>query len=141
MKTGAQKVEELLEVLAARLHLPVPFRKEDTAYHVAITGQHTITAFPLATSFLLWARISACPVQRREECLTLVMRANFLGQGTGGAVIGLDAEEKYLTLSLTIPYEVEFKTFNELLDDFVNYVDYWREQVRIHDHPAQGPLG
>lgn len=57
------------------------------------------------------------------------MHANFLGQGTGGASIGIDQDEKSLTLSLAIPYEVKYETFKEHLEDFLNYVGYWRDQI------------
>jgi hypothetical protein len=77
----------------------------------------------------LQASICLCPKERREELFIYVMRANLLGQGTGGARIGIDGDEKVLTLSLGLPYEMNYKIFKESLEDFVNYLIYWREEV------------
>ena len=58
------------------------------------------------------------------------MKANFLGQGTGGAVIGMDPEENLLTLSLLLPYDMNYKMFREALEDFANFLDYWKTELR-----------
>ena len=57
------------------------------------------------------------------------MKANFLGQGTGGARIGVDPDDKFLTLSHGFPYEMNYQLFKESIEDFVNYVVYWREEI------------
>ncbi|MDP1608569.1 MAG: type III secretion system chaperone [Chlamydiales bacterium] len=77
----------------------------------------------------LQTMISPCPEERKEEFFMLLMRANFLGQGTGGARIGLDKQEKFLTLSLGLPYELEYSSFKQYVEDFVNYLTYWREKI------------
>ena len=57
------------------------------------------------------------------------MRANFLGQGTGGARIGLDPNEKFLTLSCGFPYEMKYQDFKEKIEDFANYLLCWRAEI------------
>ncbi len=74
-------------------------------------------------------QICVCPRARREELFIHLMRANLLGQGTGGSRIGIDPDEKFLTLSLGLPYEMNYKIFKESLEDFVNYLIYWREEI------------
>lgn len=69
----------------------------------------------------------------REEFYMYLMAANFLGQGTGGSVIGLDPEEKYLTLSLPINYEVNYKMFRDKLEEFLNYLSYWRKEIQEYE--------
>jgi len=64
-----------------------------------------------------------------EDTYIYLMKANFLGQGTKDAVISLDAEEKFLTLSTLIAYEVNYKMFRDLLEDFVNYLSFWEKEV------------
>ncbi|MBS0585509.1 MAG: type III secretion system chaperone [Verrucomicrobia bacterium] len=71
----------------------------------------------------------------REAFYIYIMKANFLGQGTGGATIGIDPDEKFLTLSLVIPYEVNYKLFKDRLEDFVNYLAYWRKEFKNHEVP------
>ena len=75
------------------------------------------------------AKICSCPMKKREDLFIYLMRANFLGQGTGGSRIGLDPDEKFLTLSLGLPYEMNYQAFKENVEDFVNYLVYWREEV------------
>lgn len=77
-----------------------------------------------------------CPMissSNYEEFYSLLMRANFLGQGTGGAVIGIDPDEKFLTLSHKIPYEINYKIFRDELEKFLNYLSYWREEIKNHE--------
>ena len=65
------------------------------------------------------------------------MKANFLGQGTGDATIGLDENENFLTLSLVLPYDMNYKMFKDALEDFVNYLDYWKEELIRHKKAAE----
>ena len=73
--------------------------------------------------------LAPTPQPKKEELLTLLMKANFLGQGTGGSVIGLTEDESFLTLSLALPYEMDYKAFREAVEDFVNFIDYWKGQI------------
>ncbi len=75
------------------------------------------------------AAIAPCPEKKKEDLFMLLMSANFLGQGTAGSRIGLDRQEKLLTLSLGLPYELEYSTFKQHVEDFVNYLVYWRERI------------
>ncbi len=77
----------------------------------------------------LRAAITPCPSQKREELFIQLMLANFLTQGTGGAAIGLDRNEKNLSLSLKLPYELTYTSFKEHLEIFANYLEYWRSTL------------
>ena len=67
--------------------------------------------------------------QNPENFFMHLMKANFLGQGTGGSIISLDPEEKLLTLSLRMNYEVNYKIFRDKLEDFLNYIEYWKKEI------------
>lgn len=99
-----------------------------------VPGQLTIGECAIAVKDLnpglsLHARICPCPEKKREALFIYLMRANLLGQGTGGARIGLDPEEKFLTLSLGLPYEMNYQSFKETVEDFANYLLHWRGEV------------
>ena len=66
----------------------------------------------------------------KETLFTYLMKANFIGQGTGGGVIALDPDEKFLTLSLIIPYEVNYRIFRDRLEDFINYLEFWKSELK-----------
>jgi hypothetical protein len=86
------------------------------------------------------ANICLCPQQKKEDLFLYLMRANLLGRGTGGASIGLDAQEKFLTLSRSLAYEVNYMEFKEKLEDFVNYLLYWREEMEKFEKQASATL-
>lgn len=88
----------------------------------------TITDRP--PGFSLLCALMPLPVKNEEACLTRVMLGNLFGQGTKGAVLGLNAEGNQLTLSQTIDYSINYKDFRDVLEDFVNSIDFWREEVQ-----------
>lgn len=92
-------------------------------------GNEIIALKDLEPGVAMQAQISLCPEKKKEDLFIFLMRANLLGQGTGGARIGIDSEEKFLTLSLGLPYEMNYQSFKETIEDFVNYLIYWREEV------------
>lgn len=85
----------------------------------------------------LSATIAPLPTKDKEEFLLKLMKANFLGQGTGGATLGLKEDESFLTLSLTLPYEINYKAFKESVEEFVNYLEYWKNETARHEAEAQ----
>lgn len=85
----------------------------------------------------LSATIGPMPTKDKEEFLLKLMKANFLGQGTGGGVLGLKEDESFLTLSLSLPYEMDYKTFKENVEEFINYLEYWKNETIRHETEAQ----
>jgi len=79
---------------------------------------------------VLRARIATLPLERQEELCMHLMKGNFLGQGTGKSVIGLSEDEKFLTLSQVLPYDMNYKAFKLLLEEFANYLDFWQEEMK-----------
>lgn len=69
------------------------------------------------------------PRGKEEELYTQMLLANLFGQGTYGAVISLDDDARHIELSRTIDYDVNFKDFKDILEDFINAVDFWREEA------------
>lgn len=131
-------LEQLLNTLSEQLEMEAPPKKaEDGLYHLELNPQMEIAFKQLDPGIALWAKIGPCPLVKREELFILLMKANFLGQGTGGAVIALDENENFLTLSLVLPYDMNYKMFKESLEDFTNYLDYWREELLRHKKAAE----
>ena len=122
-------LKEMISQLCQELGLDMPKLDRQKVYGLEINSQISIHVSDLAPGFALQAHTAPCPGKKREDLFIHLMRANFLGQGTGGARIGLDGDEKVLTLSHGFPYEMNYQAFKESVEDFVNYVVYWREQV------------
>ena len=96
----------------------------------------------LNPGLVLTSQLGVCPKQKREALFSFLMHANFLGQGTGKAAIGLDNDEKFLTLTSPIPYEINYRDFKEKLEEFVNFTVYWKEELeRFKREAEQNPVG
>lgn len=117
-----------LETLCKELAIHLPKLNEQKIYPFRL-GNESIAIRDLDPGIALHAPICEAPKKKKEELYIYLMRANLLGQGTGGARIGLDSDEKFLTLSLGLPYELNYQAFRETIEDFANYLLYWREEV------------
>jgi hypothetical protein len=123
-------LEQLLNALTRDLELdPVSSPDENGMRHLALNSELNISLKELDPGVLFFSRIGKCPSDKKEELFMLLMKANFLGQGTGGAAIALDKDENDLTLSLALPYDMNERLFKESLEDFANYVDYWKAEL------------
>ena len=130
MRIGRRLLEELLKTLAEELEFEeIPKKDEGNLYHVSLNPELSITIQQQDPGVSFLGKIGPCPVTKREELFILLMKANFLGQGTGGATIALEANENFLTLSSVIPYDMNYKMFKDALEDFANYLDYWNEEL------------
>ena len=92
-------------------------------------GKFLVALKDLDPGVYFFAKIASVPEQKKEEFFIYLMKANFIGQGTGGSTLGLAEDESFLTLSLTLPYELGYLAFKEALEDFINFVDYWKRET------------
>ena len=125
------QLERLIENLSSELKLgAIPQKDKNGFYQLKVGDSAQVMAKELDPGVFLGAKILPLPKEGNKEALFIyLMKANLLGQGTGGGAIGIDPSEKFLTLSLTLPFEVNYKTFHESLEDFLNYIDFWKEEV------------
>ena len=134
-------IEQYLTQLVEELQLePLPPKDDQDRYHLRINTDLEISFNALDPGFFVHSLIAACPKQKREELFIYLAKANFLGQGTGGGCIGLEENENFLTLSLSLPYDMNYKAFKETVEDFVNHVDYWKEEISRHEQAAKSIL-
>lgn len=105
-----------------------PVKGEANTFELKISDI-TLTIKDLSPGFSIRSIICPLPTMLDEDLTIFLMKANFLGQGTGGAVLSIDPSEKYLTLSLSIQYDINYKTFKDKLEDFINYLEYWRKEI------------
>lgn len=132
MSTGCAHymLEKYLETLCNELSIsPVPARNKEKCYLLPFNDTIIAKFIDLDPGISVSSPLCDCPKGHREELLIWVMRANLLGQGTGGCRIGLEPSEKVLTLSLGLPYEMNYPIFKEKFEGFINYIIYWREEI------------
>lgn len=121
-------LQDFLEKLCKELAIATPKLNDQKHYLLKVTDV-PLAIKDLNPGIAIHAHICEAPKKKKEELFMLLMRANLLGQGTGSTRIGLDPNEKFLTLSLGLPYELNYQTFRESIEDFVNYLIYWQEVV------------
>lgn len=131
-------LEKLLQTLCNELSIsPFPQRNKENSYLFQFNDSILTKLTDLNPGVSLSSIICTAPKTNKEDLYIYLMRANLLGQGTGGCRIGLEQNEKVLTLSLGLPYEMNYSTFKERFEDFINYVIYWREEIEKFEqgHP------
>jgi hypothetical protein len=83
--------------------------------------------------FRLSCTLGRVPQGKEEEFYTRCLLGNLFGQGTKGAVLGLNEDGTLLTLAQDVDYNAEYKEFRDILEDFINTVDYWREEAQRYE--------
>lgn len=90
----------------------------------------TVTNANVPQGGLVFSSSLATIKKGKEEALfTHALNANLFGQGTKQAVLGLNEAGNVLTLSRFIDYDVNFQEFRDIIEDFINTIDFWREEV------------
>lgn len=134
-------LETFLKTLSEELKLDPSFKKDkELFYTVSLNPELEVKVKESDPGMLFLGRIGPCPTLKKEELFTYLMKANFLGQGTGGASIGFDESGNCLTLSLNLPYDLNYKLFRDALEDFVNYIDYWKSELIRHQKTSEETL-
>ncbi len=124
------KLQDFIHRLCDDLEIdPKPTINENREYNLSIFDNINLYIIELDDHAFIRCNLYEMPKEKKEDLLTFLMGANFIGQETGGSAIGLDEEEKNLTLSLLMPYELNYILFKEKLEDFINYVYYIRDEI------------
>lgn len=79
--------------------------------------------------FTLTCNVATTPKVKEEEFYTRCLMGNLFGQGTKGAVLGLSEDGEWLTLSQNVNTHADYREFRDILEDFINSVDYWRSEA------------
>ncbi|MBI3236449.1 MAG: type III secretion system chaperone, partial [Chlamydiales bacterium] len=110
-------LENLLQTLSHEMELEEkPLRSEKGEYSFKLSAQMQIHFQELDPGCRFFTQLYPLFDIRQEELFIYLMKANFLGQGTGEAVIALDEQEKFLTLSLSLPYDMNYASFKHALE-------------------------
>lgn len=128
------KLDQLMKEMGKAFELKeeIPQIAPDT-WQVPVEEGVVITLKELPGGIALSSTIMDAPIGQEEALYEHMLFANLFGQGTQGAILGLDEEGRKLTLSRTIDYDVNYKEFQELFEDFVNSVDFWLEEALTYN--------
>ena len=124
-------LENFIPQLITDLELPVKSleSKVQGVYTLPMNKDNSIEITDLMTGFILKCQIAPFPKKQEELFVSKVMLANLFGQGTKEAVLSLSRENNFLTLNRLIDRPVNYKEFIETLEDFINVLNFWKEEV------------
>lgn len=126
-----QDIQKFTDQLIELLKLDVdPNPDENKFYLLDLDDGLSVRYTDLNPGVYLVSTLGPLAQKNRETTLVSLMHLNLFGNGTGGAVIGYDEEINLLTFSQAVAYRVEFEEFKNILEDFINYVDYWRKELK-----------
>lgn len=76
---------------------------------------------------MLFGKVAPLPEERQDLLLPQILGGNFLYQGTNGASLGLDVENKVLYLQQLEALDIlDDEAFEKLLEDFTNTLETWK---------------
>lgn len=78
----------------------------------------------------LYSHLGADPARDRETLYAAMLDANLFGQGTGGATLARDPQDRMLVLCQTVaPASLTGETFESLVLAFMDNAQQWRERL------------
>ncbi|MFY7842763.1 MAG: type III secretion system chaperone [Rhabdochlamydiaceae bacterium] len=98
---------------------------------------------PLEKDAHIFCFLSPIFLRENEELFIHLLKGNFLGIGTNGFSLGLDREEKQITLSTFFKHTSSYSHFKQTLENFANIADFWKEEInklQNHSEPLTGTL-
>ena len=124
-------LKDLLVKLWQELDIPGSLPKSrDSVYIVPIEEGLEIVCKDLGREgYQLFTSVVRVPEGNCEELFITLMHANLFGEATGGAVLGMDYEGEDIILSQKVSYGCSYKEFEYVIEDFCNWVEFWREEA------------
>lgn len=128
-------LKALMEELSREWELDHPLPQEipgtytvplDEGVSFDVTAQ---SGSPGQEGIVLTSVLASIPKGKEEALYTQALLGNLFGQGTKQAILGLNDSGNLLTLSRFIDYDINFQEFREVIEDFINTIDFWREEV------------
>ncbi len=106
-------------------------------YRIPLDNELLIHVTEIPRGFALTCVIGEAPSEGADAYYESIMLANLLGEGTEGAVLGLDEGGKMLLLAREVYEEMDYRRFSEIIEDFINALDYWYTETRKLTHPQE----
>jgi hypothetical protein len=94
-----------------------------------------VTISDFAPGFQLSCNLGPIPEQKIEDFFALMLRGNLFGQATRFGTLGLDENGLNVLLNYTESRKVQYLDFRNAVEDFINVVDYWKNQIKNHPAP------
>jgi hypothetical protein len=124
-------LSSMMQELSKEWELTNPIPEESPgSYKIPLEDGLSINVSTVQNNeLLLTSGIATVPKGKEEMLFEYALLANLFGQGTKESLLGLNDSGNILTLSRFIDYDVNFQEFRNIMEDFINTIDFWREEV------------
>ena len=124
-------LEQLLENFSTQLKLDAsPEKNPEGVFQLKLPPHFQIGLSKIESGIFLSSLIMPISQEGGKEALFIyLMQANLMNQGTGKGVIGIDPTGKYFTFSQALPFTTDDTLFKETIQDCLNYISYWQEEI------------
>lgn len=124
-------LETYLKQLSSQYSLFVNFEKDLEGFmHLQMDPSLDLFLKELPKGMMCKAIVAPMPGKDQEDLLALLMRANYLGQGTKGGVLALDDTAQTIMFFSSISYEYTYPEFKDKIEEAMNYLNYWKTRIK-----------
>lgn len=125
-------LDKYIEMLAKELEITESLGTEvPGVYAIPIDEEVNVLISTVSDGVELTCTLAPCPTEE-EDFFTQALSANLYGEGTDLSVLGIDAEGKLVTLSRSINYSVNYEEFRNIVEDFLNSVEFWIAEIHAY---------
>lgn len=133
-------LEELIHNLLIDISLDVkPSKLDPLTYLIDLAPDLSVTIKATDPGYYLQIGLDRVPEYETETLFITLMEANLLAQGTGGGILGISSDGNMFVLSKKILHDLNYQEFKEKMEEFVNYVDFWRMEIQSHVEKKKRP--
>ena len=126
-------MEEFILKLQKQLQLENPLASEGAGVYSLHFDTTKIIIKEYPPGFQFKATIASLPEKELEPIFVNLLNGNLFHKATKGANLGLDQSETHVTLTFTYTLPPTYRDFIENFEDFLNTIDFWKEEVA---HPV-----
>jgi len=127
-------LDTLIQKLAKEMEIEGSLATEvPGVYSISVDEKHVALLTSTPRGFSIRCEVGAFQPENEEYYFAQLLHANLFGRATEGALLGLDSEGKRLILSREIDYNIEYKEFKDIIEDFLNGIEFWQEEAQSYE--------
>lgn len=104
--------------------------KIEGTYEIPVGDGIILSVQNFPGGFTFFSEFMKIPESNKEDIYRELLTANLFGINTKDALIGLNQEGNMLTISRTVDYNIDYKGFKEMIEDFMTTIDFWKEKIQ-----------
>lgn len=133
-------LDELIHNLLKDIDLEKePVKLGPMSYQIDLAVDLSITIKANDPGYYMQIAIDRITDYEAEILFITLMEANLFGQGTGGGILGISVENNLLMYSRKILQDLNYQDFKEKIEEFVNYSEFWRVEIKNHVQKKKRP--